>query len=140
MFRGIKPNGLKKITRICYCHIPAVQTYGVYTSQLIRYSKVCRSYHAFCESGSLLTRKLLYQGSIVAKLNSSLRKFYSRHYGLVNHYRISVRNDHEYVLFVVITIRSSFKTYRRVFNMSNTTVAMVITIRSCPHSRLIAGF
>ena len=38
----------------------------------------------------LLTRKLLNQGFLLAKLNSSLRKIYGRHHDLVDRYGISV--------------------------------------------------
>jgi len=37
-------------------------------------------------------------------VKSSLRKFYGRHYDLVNRYGISVTNDHGYVQFAVIII------------------------------------
>ena len=42
-------------------NIPAAPTYGVYISQLIRYSRACISYHDFLDRGLLLTRKLLNQ-------------------------------------------------------------------------------
>jgi hypothetical protein len=42
----------------------------------------------------LLTRKLLNQGFLLAKLRSSLRNFYGRHNDLVDRYGISVTNDH----------------------------------------------
>jgi hypothetical protein len=62
-----------------YSTIPAAPAYGVYISQLIRYSRVCGSYHDFLDRGLLLTRKLLNQGFFLVKLKSSLRKFYRRH-------------------------------------------------------------
>jgi hypothetical protein len=42
-------------------NIPAVPAYGVYISQLIRYSRACGSYQDFLDRGLLLTRKLLNQ-------------------------------------------------------------------------------
>ena len=42
-------------------NIPAAPAYGVYISQLIRYSRACISYHDFLDRGLLLTRKLLNQ-------------------------------------------------------------------------------
>ena len=39
--------------------IPAAPVYGVYISQLIRYSRVCGSYRDFLDRGLLLTKKLL---------------------------------------------------------------------------------
>ena len=49
-------------------NIPAAPSYGVYISQLIRYSRACGSYHDFLDRGLLLRRKLLNPGFIVAKL------------------------------------------------------------------------
>ena len=44
-------------------NIPAAPEYGVYISQMIRYSRACGSYQDFLDRGLLLTRKLLNQGS-----------------------------------------------------------------------------
>jgi hypothetical protein len=88
-----------------------------YMSQLIRYSRACGSYQDFLDRGLLLTRKLLQQGFLLARLKSLLRKFYGRHYWLGSPlYYICVTNDHRYVPLVVNTSRSS------------------------PHSWLITGF
>ena len=69
--------------------IPVAPAYGVYNSQLIRYSRDCGSYQDFLDRGLLLTRKLLNQGFLLVKLKSSLRKFYGRHHDLVDRYGIS---------------------------------------------------
>ena len=70
---------------------PAVLAYGVYISQLIRYSIACGSYKDFLDRELLLTRKLLnHHGFPLTKLKSSLRKFYARHHNLVNRYGTSV--------------------------------------------------
>jgi hypothetical protein len=53
-------------------NIPAAHAYGVYISQLIRYSRVCGSYQDFRDRGLLLTKKELNQGFILVKLKSSL--------------------------------------------------------------------
>jgi hypothetical protein len=55
--------------------IPAAPAYGVYISQLIRYSRACGSYQDFHDRGLLLTRKLLNKVFLLVKLKSSLRKF-----------------------------------------------------------------
>jgi hypothetical protein len=68
-------------------NISAAPAYGVYISQLIRYSRACSSYQ---DRRLLLTRKLLNQGFLLVKLKSSLRKFYGRHHDLVDRYGISV--------------------------------------------------
>ena len=44
-----------------YSNIPAAPAYGVYISQLIRYSGACGSYQYFLHRGLLLTRRLLNQ-------------------------------------------------------------------------------
>ena len=77
---------------------PAAPAYGVYISQLIRYSRACGSYQDFLDRGLLLTKKLLNQGFFLVKLKSSLWKFYSRHHNLVDRNGISVTNDHGYIL------------------------------------------
>ena len=71
-------------------NIPAAPAYGVYISQLIRYSRVCGTYDDFLDRELLLTRKLLNQGFLLVTLKSSLRKFYGRHHDLVDRYGISV--------------------------------------------------
>jgi hypothetical protein len=43
-------------------NIPAAPAYGVYISQLIRYSRACGSYHDFLDRGLLIAWKLLNQG------------------------------------------------------------------------------
>jgi hypothetical protein len=47
-------------------NIPAAPAYGVYISQLIRYSRTCGSYQDFLDRGLLLTRKLLGSTGILA--------------------------------------------------------------------------
>jgi hypothetical protein len=56
-------------------NIQAAPAYGVYISQLKWYSRAFGSYKDFLDRGWLLTRKLLNQGFLLVKLNSSLRKF-----------------------------------------------------------------
>ena len=71
-------------------NIPAAPAYGVYISQMIRYSRACDSHQDFFDRGLLLTRKLLNQGFLLVKLKSSLRKFYGYNHDLVDRYGISV--------------------------------------------------
>jgi hypothetical protein len=64
-------------------NIPAAPAYGVYISQMIRYSRACASYQDFPDRELLLTKKLLNQGFLLVKLKLSLRLFYGRHrYGI----------------------------------------------------------
>jgi hypothetical protein len=87
-------------------NIPAAPAYGVYISQLIRYSRACGSYQNFLGRELLLTRKLLNQEFLLVNLKSSLRKFYLCH----KWSRIcSTCRTHFPVL-------SSFMTYHRVCN------------------------
>jgi hypothetical protein len=69
-----------------YINIPAAPAYGVYISQLIRYSRAWGSYQDFLDRGLLLSKKLLNQGFALVKLKSSFRKFYD----MDNRYGISV--------------------------------------------------
>jgi len=71
-------------------NIPAAPAYGAFISQLIGYCRACGSYQDFLDRGLLLTRKLLNQGFLLAKLKSSLRKIYGHHHDLVDRYGISV--------------------------------------------------
>ena len=80
---------IKNFQYIC-SSILAAPAYGIYISQLIRYSRACGSYHDFLDRRLLLTRKLLNKGFLLVKLKSSLRKFYDRHHDLVDRYGISV--------------------------------------------------
>jgi hypothetical protein len=64
--------------------------------------------HWYKSTRENLTEHLL-TGFLVVKLKLLLWKFYGRHHDLVNRWwNIYVTNDHEYVLFVVITIWSFF--------------------------------
>ena len=49
-------------------NIPAAPVYGVYTSQLIQYSRGCGFYQDLLDRGLMLTRKLLNQGFLLVKL------------------------------------------------------------------------
>ena len=56
-------------------NIPASPAYGVYISQLVRYSRACAQYSDFIDRVQLLTQKLLKQGYIAHRLKSSLQTF-----------------------------------------------------------------
>ena len=64
------------------------------------------NYNDFLDREWLLTRKILIKGFLMLMLKSSLRKFSSHHYVLVDRHRMSMSHIHEYVPFVVITIWS----------------------------------
>ena len=71
-------------------NIPSAPAYGVYVSQLIRYSRACGEYNDFLDRATRLTSKLLTQGYVAPRLLSSLKKFYGRHHVLVCKYGISI--------------------------------------------------
>jgi len=73
-------------------NIPSSPAYGVYMSQLIRYSRTCYSYQDFLHRSVLLTRKLLSQGFIKTRLRSILKTFFGRYHHLTLPYRVSVTN------------------------------------------------
>jgi hypothetical protein len=106
-----------KIAIYYYSNIPAAPAYGVYISQLIRYSRACSFYQDFPDRGLLLTRRLLNQGFLLVKLNSSLRKFSGRHHDLVDCYGISVSQmtTDRFHLSFHFSVLSSM-TYHRVCN------------------------
>jgi hypothetical protein len=79
-------------------NIPAAPAYGVYISQLIRYSRACGSYHNFFDRGLLLTRKLLNLGYVEVITSKVLRLPPWLGWPLWN---ICVTNDHGYDLLVV---------------------------------------
>jgi len=71
-------------------NILSYHAYGVYMSQLIRYSGTCNSYQEFLYRLVLLTRKLLNQGFIETRLRTTLKKYFGRYHHLILPYRVSV--------------------------------------------------
>jgi hypothetical protein len=68
IFRGCRFQG-----KCISSNLPASPAYGVYISQLIRYSRACAQYSDFIDRVQLLTEKLLKQGCIAHRLKSSLQ-------------------------------------------------------------------
>ena len=56
----------------------------------ILYSRACDIYPDFIDRARLLTQKLLNQGFVAPKSQSSLLEFYGRHHDLVGRYDITV--------------------------------------------------
>ena len=73
-----------------YSNIPSSLSYGVYISQLIRYSRACSECEDFPNSAIYLTNRLLSQGFIKSRLQCSFRKFFGRHHDLTLPYNVSV--------------------------------------------------
>ena len=61
-----------RINPLISSNIPASPGYGVYISQLVRYSRACAQYSDFLDIVQLMTRKLLEQGFVVCRLNSTI--------------------------------------------------------------------
>ena len=73
-----------------YYLIPSLPAYGVFISQLIRYSRACSSYECFILRARRLSSKLLKQGYLAEHLKSSFRKFYGRYGDLLQQYEVSL--------------------------------------------------
>ena len=71
-------------------YIPSSPAYGVFISQLIRYSRACSSYECFMLRARRLSSKLLTQGYLAERLKSSFRKFYDRYGDLIQQYEVSL--------------------------------------------------
>ena len=71
-------------------NIPSAPAYGVYISQLIRFSRACDGYSDFLDRVRLLTGRLLNQGFSDSRLKLSLQKFYGRYHELVDRYDKSI--------------------------------------------------
>jgi hypothetical protein len=102
---------LDKVWRhvVILSNIPASPAYGVYISQLVRYSRACAQDSDFMDRAQLLVQKLLKQGYVAPRLKSSLQKFYGRHHNLVD----VIRNIH-------ISIDNGSFILRRYFLSSHT--------------------
>jgi hypothetical protein len=77
------------VTFLC-SNIPLSPAYGVYISQLIRYSRACFAYEEFSKREKLLTKKLMLQGYNESRLKSSFRKFCGHYNDLVCDYKLSL--------------------------------------------------
>ena len=72
--------------------VPRATSYGVYVSQLIRFSRACSRVEDFNERNITLTKKLLKQGYRYHKLRKSFSKFYYRNSALVGKYNSGLRS------------------------------------------------
>ena len=71
-------------------NIPSGPSYGVYISQLIRYTRCCSHYDDFRYRHKYLVDRLLSQGYIALRLEKSFKKFYGRYQDLIEKYQRSV--------------------------------------------------
>ena len=63
-------------------NIPSSPAYGVFISQLRRFARTCSSYECFIRRTARLLSKLLGQGYVMERFNSSLRNFFSVDMGI----------------------------------------------------------
>jgi len=64
-------------------NIPLSPAYGVYISQLIRFSRNCNSYQGFIHRSVLLTKKFLSQAFIETRLISTFKKCFGNFWSLI---------------------------------------------------------
>ena len=71
--------------------VPRRAFYGVYSSQLIRFARVCNHVADFNARNKCLTAKLLQQGQRYHKLRKPFSKFYRRHYQLISKFIVGLK-------------------------------------------------
>ena len=71
--------------------VPRRTSYGVYISQLIRFTRASSNVCDFNCRNRALNAKLLKQGYRYHKLRKAFSKFYRRHSGLVEKYNVSLK-------------------------------------------------
>ena len=71
--------------------VPRRPSNGVYTSQLIRFARVCSHVEDFNARNKCLTAKLLKQGYRYQSLERFFSKFYCRHYELISKFNVGFK-------------------------------------------------
>ena len=74
-----------------YGDVPRSTSYGVYISQLIRFSRVSSHADDFNTRNKVLTAKLLRQGYRYNKFRKAFSKFYRRHFDIVSKYNVGLK-------------------------------------------------
>ena len=72
-------------------NVPFSTSYGVYISQLIRFTRVSSHVADFNARNKGLTAKLLQQGYRYHKLRTTFSKFYRRHYEPVSNFSVGLK-------------------------------------------------
>ncbi|MDA3086526.1 hypothetical protein OFO27_08365, partial [Campylobacter sp. CS_ED1] len=72
-------------------NIPSSPSYGVYISQLIRFSRCCSNVEDFHKRNLFITKKLLQQGYRFHKLRHSFKKFFNRYHDFLGKYKCSLK-------------------------------------------------
>ena len=71
--------------------VPMSPSYGVYISQLVRFSRICTDVKDFSLRSTIMTSKLLAQGFTYHKLRRSFIKFYNKHLSKITKYNTSLK-------------------------------------------------
>ena len=71
--------------------VPRRPSYGVYTSQLIRFAPVCSHVDEFNTHNKCFTAKRFKQGYRYHKLRKAFSKFYRRHYELISKFNVGIK-------------------------------------------------
>ena len=74
-----------------HCDVPRSTSYGVYISQLIRFTRVSSHVDDFNTRKKVLTAKLLRQGYRYHKIRKAFSKFYRRQFDLVSKYDVGLK-------------------------------------------------
>ena len=72
--------------------VPRSTSYGVYISQLIRFTRASSHVADFNTRNKLLTQKLLKQGYWYHKLHKTFSKYYRRYYDLISRFQIRLKS------------------------------------------------
>ena len=75
-------------------NIPEKQSYGVFTSQLIRYARCCQDFKDFRERTLTLVDRLVHQHFSIDQLRRTFMKFSECHYELLDKYDIKEICEH----------------------------------------------
>ena len=75
-------------------NIPEKQSYGVFTSQLIRYARCCQDFKDFRERTLMLVDRLVHQHFSIDQLRRTFMKFSECHYELLDKYDIKEICEH----------------------------------------------
>jgi hypothetical protein len=71
-------------------NIPRKQSYGVFTSQLIRYARCCQDFNDFRERTSILVNRLTRQYFSIYQLKRTFEKFVESNYEILYKYGVRV--------------------------------------------------
>ena len=72
--------------------VPCSTSYGVYISQLIRFSRASSYVADFNTRNKLLTQKLIKQGYRYHKLCKTFSKFYRRYYDVISKFQVGLKS------------------------------------------------